>query len=453
MWVKLGHSLSKAGGIMTLKKIAMAFLGLLLMLQSTTVQAQEARRRWEIMNQIRLDKFDIILPKVMRENKIDMWITMMREGNYGPLYHDLGGGYVSDYGYYIFADRGADRIERIALGIDGYEIQKCGAYDLFGSSGDLKKIVSERDPKRIGVNMSERIGAADSLTHTGFLHLVKSLGKPYADRLVSAEKLVSDFRSRRVASEIVVFGQAGEISREIAERALSNEVITPSVTALEDVAWWIKDQLLARGLEASFGLPSIYITGPDGIEAVSNERIIQRGDMIMIDWGVGLMNFYTDMKRMAYVLKDEETRAPSGFQNAFDQAVKVREVIRKNIKVGLTAEETLKVLNKKVEEAGFAIMKEFNKPTDTEKTEVIIGCHSVGNWGHGIGPSIAWFNPLRMTYKIQPTNMFVIEFFAYSAAPEWGGKKLRVPLEDDAIVTENGIEWLYPIADRILLIR
>ncbi|UCE43209.1 MAG: M24 family metallopeptidase [Candidatus Aminicenantes bacterium] len=426
---------------------------MLLVLQSVTVEAQEARRRWEIMNQIRRDKFDIVLPRVMKENKIDMWITVMREGNYGPLYYDLGGGYVSDFGYYIFFDRGDDRIERIVLGIDGYEIQNCGAYDLLGPSSDLKKIISERDPKRIGVNMSERIGAADSLTHTCFLHLVKMLGKPWADRFVSAEKLVSDFRSRRVASEIVIFGQAGEISREIAERALSNEVITPGITALEDVAWWIRDQLLMRGLEASFGLPSIYITGPDGIEAVSSERIIQRGDLIMIDWGVGLMNFYTDMKRMAYVLKDGEIRAPSGFQNAFDQAVKVREVIRKNIKVGLTAEETLKVLNKKVEGAGFSIMKEFNKPTGTEKTEVIIGCHSVGNWGHGIGPSIAWFNPLRMTFRIQPTNMFVIEFFAYTAAPEWGGKKLRVPLEDDAIVTDNGIEWLYPIADRILLIR
>jgi Xaa-Pro aminopeptidase len=438
---------------MILKRVTLPFLGMVLLLQSFTADAQEARRRWEIMNQIRRDKFDIILPKVMRENKIDMWITVMREGNYGPLYHDLGGGYVSDFGYYIFSDMGGDRIERIVLGIDGYEIQKCGAYDLFGPSSDLKKIVSERDPERIGVNMSERIGAADSLTHTCYLHLVKTLEKPYADRLVSAEKLVSDFRSRRVASEIVVFGQAGEISREIAERALSNEVITPGVTALEDVAWWIKDQLLARGLEASFGLPSIYITGPDGIEAVSSERIIQRGDLIMIDWGVGLMNFYTDMKRMAYVLREGETKAPPGFQNAFDLATKVREVIRKNIKVGLTAEETLEVLNQKVEEAGFAIMKEFNKPTETEKTEVIIGCHSVGNWGHGIGPSIAWFNPLRMTFKIQPTNMFVIEFFAYTAAPEWGGKKLRIPLEDDAIVTENGIEWLYPIADRILLVR
>ncbi len=438
---------------MNIKNTAMPILSLILLFQSFTAQAQEARQRWEIMNQIRRDKFDIILPKVMRENKIDMWITVMREGNYGPLYHDLGGGYVSDFGYYIFSDRGGDRIERIVLGIGGYEIQRCGAYDTFGPTIDLKKIVSERDPKRIGVNMSERIGAADSLTHTCFLHLVKTLGKPYADKLVSAEKLVSDFRSRRVASEIVVFGQAGEISREIAERALSNEVITPGMTALEDVAWWIRDQLLDRGLEASFALPSIYITGPNGIEAVSSERIIQRGDLIMIDWGVGLMNFYTDMKRMAYVLREGETKAPPGFQNAFDQATKVRDVIRKNIKVGLTAAETLEVLNQKVEEAGFAIMKEFNKPTETDKTEVIIGCHSVGNWGHGIGPSIAWFNPLRLTFKIQPTNMFVIEFFAYTAAPEWGGKKVRIPLEDDAIVTENGIEWLYPIADRILLIR
>jgi len=435
------------------RKTAIPFFSMILLLPFFTAQAQQARQRWEIMNQIRRDKFDIILPKVMRENKIDMWITVMREGNYGPLYDDLGGGYVSDFGYYIFSDRGGDRIERIVLGIDGYEIQKCGAYDVFGPAEDLQKIVKERDPRRIGINTSERIGAADSLTHTCFLHLKNTLGKPYANRLVSAEKLVSDFRSRRVASEIVVFGQAGEISREIAERALSNEVVTPGVTALEDVAWWIKDRLLARGLEASFCLPSIYITGPGGIEAVSNERIIQRGDLIMIDWGVGLMNFYTDMKRMAYVLKKGETRAPSGFQNAFDQAVKVRDVIRKNIKTGLTAEETLEVLNRKVEEAGFAIMREFNKPTQTEKTEVIIGCHSVGNWGHGIGPSIAWFNPLRLTFKIHPTNMFTIEFFAYTAAPEWGGKKVRIPLEDDAIVTENGIEWLYPIADRILLIR
>ncbi len=54
----------------------------------------------------------------------------------------------------------------------------------------------------------------------------------------------------------------------------------------------------------------------------------------MIDWGVGLMNLYTDVKRIAYVLRAGETAAPAGIQNAFDQALAVREVIRRTIKPG-----------------------------------------------------------------------------------------------------------------------
>ncbi len=98
-------------------------------------------------------------------------------------------------------------------------------------------------------------------------------------------------------------------------------------------------------------------------------------------------------------------------------------------------------------------METFNQTSDTDKTEVMIGCHSVGNTGHGIGPSIAFFNPIRLTFEIHPTNIFAIELFAYTAAPEWGGKKVRIPLEDDGIVTERGIEWLYPINERILTIK
>jgi len=83
----------------------------------------------------------------------------------------------------------------------------------------------------------------------------------------------------------------------------------------------------------------------------------------------------------------------------------------------------------------------------------MIGCHSVGDWGHGTGPSIAHFNPLQLTYTLQPTNLLSIELFAYTPIPEWGGAKLRIPLEDDAVVTERGVEWIYPINERIQLIR
>lgn len=51
-----------------------------------SVQAQEARRRWEMMCQIRKDKFDYILPQAMRENDIDIWITLMKENNQSLLH-------------------------------------------------------------------------------------------------------------------------------------------------------------------------------------------------------------------------------------------------------------------------------------------------------------------------------------------------------------------------------
>jgi len=425
----------------------------LLFLFVTSSFSQEAFRRWRKMNQVRNDKFDLVLPEVMRENNIDMWIIMNREGSFDPLYPDMGEGYVGKTGYYIFTDLGEDRIERSVLGISGYLLKEGGAYDHFGSEPELKKFVEERDPKRIGLNYSRSIGGADGLSYSGYLELAEILGEKYENRFVSAEKLVSDFRSRRVASEIAVYGEACELSYTIAEKALSNAVITPNVTTLEDVAWWMKEELHRHNLKSSFGMPSVYVTGPRGVIAMSNDRIIQRGDVIMIDWGVGLMNMYTDMKRIAYVLDDGETAVPPGIQNAFDQGVIVRDIIKKTIKPGLTAKKNEEHIYKKLIEAGFNKMKGFNQHTDKDKTDVIIGCHSVGNWGHGVGPSIAFFNPERLNYVIKPTNLLSIELFAYTKVPEWGGFKLRVPLEDDAIVTERGVEWLYPINPKVLLIK
>ena len=49
--------------------------------------------------------------------------------------------------------------------------------------------------------------------------------------------------------------------------------------------------------------------------------------------------------------------------------------------------------------------------------------------------------------------MFSIELFAWVPADAWGGKKVRIPLEDDAIVTSRGVEWMYPVNQRLLLVR
>ena len=426
-------------------------LFLLLSLVSTS-SAQEARRRWEMQRQIRLDKFEQILPVAMRNAGIDMWIVAVKENHREPLWEDLGRGYVSGIGYYVFTDRGRDRIERAALGPSGYLLEQSGAYDILAAASTLAAFVRERDPKRIGVNMSHEIGPADGLSYSMHQHLVKTLGEPFASRLVSAERLVSEFRSRRVAAELVAFGEAAGIAIQLTERALSNEVITPGKTTLEDVAWWMQDQLLARALGSEFDMPSVYITGPEGIVATSTARIIQPGDVLMIDWGVQLMNFGTDVKRVAYVLKPGETVPPASIQNAFNKALAVREVLKRAIKPGIRADETMKAMDAALRAAGYGVI-EFNRPNADDKTDVVYGFHPVGNTGHDIGPSLTTWQPLQTTFAMHLQHLFSFEYFAYSPVAEWGGKKLRIPIEDDAVLMEQGIQFVHPANYRLLVIK
>jgi len=98
-----------------LKKLVLA--ASLLLAAFSAASTQESRKRWERLCQIRHEKFDRILPEAMRENGIDMWITMSKEGLYDPLFRDFGEGYVGSIAYFIFTDRGAAGIERVAVGL------------------------------------------------------------------------------------------------------------------------------------------------------------------------------------------------------------------------------------------------------------------------------------------------------------------------------------------------
>lgn len=417
-------------------------------------EAREAKRRWDELCQIRKDKLDQILPQAMRENGIDMWLVASREGHADPNAAMLGGGYVGDVGYYIFTNRGGDRVERAALGIGGAAFDQCSLYDIKGDPASLQRFVAERNPKRIGIDVATEIGAADGLSHSLHEKLRETLGATFAARLVSAEKLVSDFRSRHPMTEIAAFACAGEFSRTIAERALSNEVIRPGHTTTGDVAWWMMERLQEEALGDSFGLPSIYVLGPGERGPVSGDHVIQRGDLITMDWGVNYQLSYTDMKRMAYVLKPGENAPPVGVQRAFDRALEIRRMILDEIRPGVTAGDALAAVNRKVAATKGYVLGRYDDPTaDTRVSDVVIGSHSVGDLGHGSGPSMADFNPLRMTYVLRPSNFLSIELFLYTVVPEWGSRKIKIPLEDNGVVTERGFEWSYPANSRILLVK
>ena len=93
-------------------KLLISFLIFIISLNSFS---QESHRRWRKMNQVRNDKFDLVLPEAMRENNIDMWIITNREGNFDPLYADMGEGYVGSTGYYILLIKVATALKELYL--------------------------------------------------------------------------------------------------------------------------------------------------------------------------------------------------------------------------------------------------------------------------------------------------------------------------------------------------
>lgn len=447
----------------------------------------EFRSRWERLDLIRQEKFDIVLPKALRENNVDMWIHAMKLGNPDPLFKDLGTGfallspqpYDGSSVYFIFTDRGGDRIERAVLG--GEALHGMGGYDIVGEERDLKRFVAERDPKRIAINMSGKFAVADSLSHTGYLRLMEALGPVYAGRLTSAEHVISDFRGRRVISEIVEYGKLGEVTRRLIERVLSNEVIKPGVTTMEDVAWWIKDQILTLGVEPIFErlfMPKVLYSARANLDDTgSPQYVFQRGDLFQYDFGFDFMNFGTDIKRTAYILPEGQTAVPPGVQRAWDEGLRARQVLRDSIKVGRTAGDTARIMGENFEKAGFVWVNLTNdpafaggweavwqqaldargmRPEDLGKTQVSSDCHCLGNTGDSeieAGPSICGFRPGTADLVIKPNHLFAFELFADSAIPEWGGARVRFGIEDDAIVTADGVQFLYPPNRRILLIH
>ena len=418
-----------------------------------------AKTDWLISCKIRADKFDYVLPGAMRDNGIDMWIIIDKGRGTEPLFRDFGSATSNGRGLYVFTDRGGERIERALLGVGVDAVRDCGVYDRYGDPSELAAFVQQRQPQRIGVNFTtdealmpmEGRHLSDGISHTDFRNLQKTLGEPYASRLVSAERLIAQFRGRRVALELVEFSKIAEFTRTLLDRALSNEVITPNVTTLGAVQWWLEERRTELGLESGWEA-TVYISPPDGKEIANTHRVIRPGDIVQIDFGVGRNNFFTDIKRFGYVLKENETALPKWVATAFANARTIRRMIRSNVTSGGSGRGKLDALKERVAALGF-LYTEAEQASETPGVEVNIGMHPAGNSGHDAGGALFRIYPVRTDYEIQPYSIISLEFIVFTPTPAWGGKKVPVNIEENALITPHGIEWLHVPQDRPLLIR
>ena len=193
---------------MSRDKTFLVLFCLILFVQGASSQNVEPEADAELMFLIRSEKFDIILPQIMQDNKIDMWIHAKKGKD--PLNFEFG----KNPGFFIFTDHRGDRIERAILGGRGDR----KLYDIFAPAGDLAQFVSERDPKRIAVNYSEENPGFNTISPEDYTTLVKALGDKYTKRIVPADRIIADFLAGRVMSKIALFGRLSIISAELIEK-------------------------------------------------------------------------------------------------------------------------------------------------------------------------------------------------------------------------------------------
>ncbi len=406
--------------------------------------ARSERERAALHDRIVLRKLDTVLGPAMRANKIDMWIVLTREYNVDPVFPFIApdGTYPGARNAYVFIDSGGARPERIVIGSHQWK-QGAPFFDkVIAARGakvgeELRKLCEQHQPKRIGVNMADETSAADGLTASMRDWLAEALGPEYAKRLVSAERLVIDYLDTRLPEEEALFREAAELTRKIWEEAFTGKVITPGKTTVGDVLWFIRQRCADHNAGIWFR-PDIRVQRRglkfDPSEVAPDDFVIERGDVLHLDFGIIYLDFHTDYQKHFYVPRQGETGVPAGLKRALANTNKLQDILLSEMKPGRTGEEVYMSAMERAKAAGL---------------EVMIYSHSIGNFGHFVGTAIGSFTTgptrgLRGQLPLRLGSYTSIELNTKSAVPEWDGQEVYIMMEDDAALMPSGMKWFVP---------
>lgn len=398
------------------------------------------REQARVVNELLRQRFETVLPAVMRETGFDMWVIICNEDNHDPVFNTIipWECWAPILQMVVFFDRGEGQgVERINISRTSMQGLMETIWTLESEHDQwqtLRQVIAERSPKRIGINTSDVIWAADGLTAALRDKLVDTLGGDLASRLTSAETLAIRWLEHKTPAEMQVYDHACAIGHAIIRHVFSRKVITPGVTPIEDMRWHYWQAVTDLGLVVSFP-PFIRLIRSNAAAEYwgENDRIIRPGDMIHCDVGVEYLRQITDHQELAYVLRPGETDAPAGLRAGLAQTNQLQDVFTSTWAQGLSGNEIL------------------NKALATARDQGIgsprIYSHSLSFYLHEPGPlmGLPWEQEdtggrgeVRMSYD----TTYTVELSTNYTVPEWGNQDVRFPLEQDAAFLRSGVEYL-----------
>lgn len=406
--------------------------------------------------QYRLEKY---LPELMRKYGVDMWLVVSREYNEDPVFYSL----VSPTMFaarrrtiYVFYDAGAGKgVERLALGGGSqgglYEVYRDpdSGIELFGDAQWmlLKKLIDQKNPKKIAINISHTHAFSDGLSAGEREQLEEAIGPENRKKLVRSEGLALEFVSLRVPGMLPLYRRMQEHVHNNIARAFSREVITPGKTTDQDVVWWLRQENQKLGFGTWFQ-PGIRVQRKQGktVQILQEEgaTVIERGDVLWVDYGVTGMRLATDTQHVGYVLREGESEVPAGIQRALENSKRMQDIVMEKMQVGRSGNE---------------VLAEALKQIRAEGIKGTVYSHPIGDHGHGAGPLIGLWDrqqgvPGRGDVKLTPNTWFSIELSSRTPVPEWGGQELFVGMEEDAMVGPDGkVSWILRRQEKFHLVR
>jgi hypothetical protein len=410
------------------------------------------------------ERLEVALPTLMRKYGIEMWVVPMREYNEDPVFKAL----VSATSFsarrrtiFIFQDMGPEKgVVRLTLGggsQGGLYEQRRSAKKVDKGAGEraiepwgpeqwqmLKQVLEERQPKSIAINVSRTFAFGDGLTHGEYEGMTEALGPEWTARLKPSGGLPLDVLAWRSEDEARFFKDENALAWRIIETAFSSAVITPGVTHVHDVEWWMRQRLNDLGLGTWFQ-PMVDLQR-QGVtdEQLGDDPIIQRGDVLHCDFGITALRLNTDTQHMGYVLREGETDVPEGLKQALAHSNRLQDLVLEELRPGRTGNEVLHSVLGRMRQEGL---------------NGTVYSHPVGLNGHGAGSMVGLWDrqegvPGNGDHPIIPSMWYSVELQATSPVPEWGGQPVRSAQEEDVIIDANGhVRWAYQRQTAFHLVR
>jgi len=397
-----------------------------------------------------------VLPALMREQGVDMWIVSMREYAEDPVFFSM----VSPMTFaarrrtiWVFHDRGEIGLVRWALGGGS----QGGLFELYRAPADsqaprgelvgdeqwrlLHRLVEQSNAKTIAVNIDPVHAFADGL-HAGEREALEAaLGPELTQRVVRRPELALRYIETRIPEMLPRYREIQETVHALISTAFSSEVIRPGVTTTQDVEWWLRQRVQDLGMTVWFQ-PDVERTGAEDEDW--DQGTIRPGDALWVDFGVVAMGLHTDTQHLGYVLREGEQNPPQGLRDCLRTSNRLQDVLLAELRPGRTGNEVLQAAREAMSAAGI---------------DGTIYSHPVGDHGHGAGPFIGLWDhqegvPVRGDLKVRPSTWFSIELQATSAIPEWKGKRIACRQEEDAYLDEKGDRhWVYGRQESFHLVR